>query len=48
MPKTFEIYELQQPDSLATAIANKFIGWENARDTWYRNAKETLDRKSVV
>lgn len=43
MPKTFEIYELQQPDSLATAIANKFIGWENARDTWYRNAKETLE-----
>lgn len=43
MPKTFEIYELQQPDSLATAIANKFIGWENARDAWYRNAKETLE-----
>lgn len=43
MPKTFEIHELQQPDSLATAIANKFIGWENARDRWYREARETLE-----
>lgn len=43
MPKTFEIHELQQPDSLATAIANKFVGWENTRDRWYREAKETLE-----
>ena len=43
MPKTFEIHELQQPDSLASAIANKFTGWESARDRWYRNAKETLE-----
>ena len=43
MPKTFDIYELQQPDSLATAIANKFTSWESARDIWYRNAKETLE-----
>ena len=43
MPKTFDIYELQQPDSLASAIANKFTGWEEARDKWYRNAKETLE-----
>ena len=43
MPKTFDIYELQQPDSLASAIANKFTGWESARDRWYRNAKETLE-----
>lgn len=43
MPRTFEIHELQQPDSLATAISNKFIEWENARDRWYANAKETLE-----
>ena len=43
MPRTFEIHELQQPDSLASAIANKFTGWESARDVWYRNAKETLE-----
>lgn len=43
MPNTFEIKILQQPDSLATAIANKFVTWDNARDKWYRNAKETLE-----
>ena len=43
MPRTFEISVLQEPDSLATAIANKFTGWESARDAWYRNAKETLE-----
>lgn len=43
MPNTFEIKVLQQPDGLATAIANKFVTWENSRDAWYRNAKETLE-----
>lgn len=43
MPRTFEIHELQQPDSLATAIANKFVGWDNARVRWYSNARETLE-----
>ena len=43
MPKTYEIKELQQPDSLATAISDKFVSWENSRDRWYRNAKETLE-----
>ena len=43
MPKTLDIIELQQPDSLASAIANKFTSWESARDVWYRNAKETLE-----
>ena len=43
MPKTYEIHELQQPDSLAVAIAEKFASWESARDKWYRNARETLE-----
>lgn len=43
MPRTYEIHELQNPDSLATAIADKFTSWESARDAWYRNAKETLE-----
>lgn len=43
MPRTFEIAVMQEPDSLAKAIANKFTGWESARDAWYRNAKETLE-----
>lgn len=43
MPRTFEIKQIQNPDSLATAIANKFVDWENARDRWYSNAKETLE-----
>lgn len=42
MPNTLEIYELQEPDALATAIANKFVSWDNSRDRWYSNAKETL------
>ena len=43
MPNTFEIKELQQPEGLAAAIADKFVTWENSRDKWYRNAKETLE-----
>lgn len=43
MPNTFEIKELQQPEGLAAAIADKFVSWENSRDRWYRNAKETLE-----
>ena len=43
MPNTFEIKELQQPEGLAAAIADKFVTWENSRDRWYRNAKETLE-----
>jgi hypothetical protein len=35
--------EMQEPDYLATAIANKFVAWESARDRWYNNAKETLE-----
>lgn len=42
MPNTLEIYKLQEPDGLATAIANKFVAWDNSRDRWYNNAKETL------
>ena len=43
MPRTFEIQELQKPESLATAIADKFVSWENARVRWYANARETLE-----
>lgn len=43
MPNTLEIKILQEPESLATAIANKFVAWENSRDKWYRNARETLE-----
>lgn len=43
MPKTFDIRELQQPEGLASAIAEKFVSWENSKDRWYRNAKETLE-----
>lgn len=43
MPNTLEIKILQEPDSLATAISNKFVAWENSRDRWYRNAQETLE-----
>lgn len=43
MPKTFDIKELQQPEGLASAIAEKFVSWENSKDRWYRNAKETLE-----
>lgn len=42
MPNTLEIYKLQEPDGLATAIANKYVAWDNSRDKWYSNAKETL------
>lgn len=43
MPNTLEIKILQEPESLAIAIANKFVAWENSRDKWYRNARETLE-----
>lgn len=43
MPNTIEIKVLQEPDGLATSIADKFVTWENARDRWYNNAKETLE-----
>lgn len=43
MPNTLEIKILQEPDSLATAISNKFVAWENSRDRWYKNAQETLE-----
>ena len=43
MPNTLEIKKLQEPDGLATAIANKYIAWESSRDRWYRNAQETLE-----
>lgn len=43
MPRTLDIMEIQEPDYLATAIANKFVAWESARDRWYNNAKETLE-----
>lgn len=43
MPNTFDIRDLQQPEGLATAIAEKFVSWENSKDRWYRNAKETLE-----
>lgn len=43
MPNTIEIKVLQEPDGLATSIADKFVTWENARDRWYSNAKETLE-----
>lgn len=43
MPRTLDIMEMQEPDYLATAIANKFVAWESARDRWYNNAKETLE-----
>lgn len=43
MPITLDIMEMQEPDYLATAIANKFVAWESARDRWYNNAKETLE-----
>lgn len=43
MPNALEIKILQEPESLATAIANKFVAWENSRDKWYKNARETLE-----
>lgn len=43
MPRTLDILEMQEPDYLATAIANKLVTWEAAKDKWYRNAKETLE-----
>lgn len=43
MPNTLEIKILQEPDSLATAISNKYVAWEASRDKWYRNAQETLE-----
>ena len=43
MPNTLEIKILQEPDSLATAISNKFVAWESSRDKWYRNSQETLE-----
>lgn len=43
MPNVLEIKKLQNPDSEATEIANKFITWEAARVKWYENAKETLE-----
>ena len=43
MPNTLEIKKLQEPDGLATAIANKYVAWDNSRDKWYRNAQETLE-----
>lgn len=43
MPNTLEIAQLQQPDGLARAIANKFVCWETAKEGWYLNAKETLE-----
>lgn len=43
MPRTLDIMEMQEPDYIATAIANKFVAWESARDRWYNNAKETLE-----
>lgn len=42
MPNTLEIKILQEPDSLAKAIANKYTAWDNSRSRWYANAKETL------
>lgn len=42
MPNTLEIRVLQEPDSLATAIADKFVTWENSRVKWFDNARETL------
>ena len=43
MPRTLDIRTMQEPDSLATAISEKAISWENARMSWYRNARETLE-----
>lgn len=43
MPNTLEIAQLQQPDGLAKAIANKYVCWETAKEAWYVNAKETLE-----
>ena len=42
MPITLDIKTIQEPDALATAIANKYVTWEAAKDEWYMNAKETL------
>jgi hypothetical protein len=42
MPNTLEIKVLQEPDGLATAIADRFTAWENSRAKWYNNAQETL------
>lgn len=43
MPNTLDIKQLQQPDGLAFAIANKYVTWEAAKDDWCANAKETLE-----
>lgn len=43
MPNTFEINKLREPEGLAGGIAQKFVSWENSKDRWYRNAKETLE-----
>lgn len=43
MPITLDIKTIQEPDGLASAIANKYVTWEAAKDGWYRNARETLE-----
>lgn len=43
MPKTLDIKQLQQPDGLAAAIADKFVTWEHSKERWYANARETLE-----
>ena len=43
MPNTFEINKLREPEGPAGAISEKFVSWENSKDRWYRNAKETLE-----
>lgn len=42
MPNTLEIRKLQEPDSLSTAIADRFVTWDNSRAKWFKNAEETL------
>lgn len=43
MPTTIDIKQLQEPEGLASAIANKFTTWEASKDEWYQNARETLE-----
>lgn len=42
MPKTIDIYDLIQPENLATEIANKMVTWSNSRVDWENSCRETL------
>lgn len=42
MPRTIDINDLINPETLATTIANKMTMWESAKQKWEEGARETL------